>query len=67
MTDKERADTYCRFLNRLYAYRNITMDGGRIERWLAKLDAWGRAADDQMIDDDEWEEIMASLRAPETV
>ena len=65
MTDRERADTYRRFLNRLYAYRNITLDNDRVQRWLAKLDRWGRAADDQMVDDDEWGEIMASLRAPE--
>lgn len=65
MTDTERADTYRRFLSRLYTYRNITGDHARIEQWLTKLDYWGRAADDQMIEEDEWAEVMASLREPE--
>jgi hypothetical protein len=65
MTDRERADTYRTFLSRLYTYRNITLDQSRIQQWLSKLDNWGRAADDQMIDDEEWEEVMSSLRTPE--
>jgi len=65
MTDKERADTYSRFLGRLYTYRNITLDSGRVQEWLAKLDDWGRASGDQMTDDEEWESVMKSLRDAE--
>ena len=65
MTDKERADTYSRFLSRLYTYRNITLDSGRVQEWLSKLDDWGRASGDQMTDDEEWESVMKSLRDAE--
>ena len=65
MTDKERADIYKAFLNRLYLYRNITMDNTRIQQWLQKLDDWGRAGDDQMIEDQEWRKIMDDLAKPE--
>jgi hypothetical protein len=65
ISDKERAETYRSFLSRLYTYRNITSDQSRIQQWLSKLDNWGRAADDQMIDDEEWAAVMQTLREPE--
>lgn len=65
MTDKQRADTYAAFLNRLYIYRNITLDNARIQKWLSKLDDWGRAAGDQFVIGEEWDEVMAELAAPE--
>ncbi len=66
MTDKERAATYAAFLNRLYLYRNVTMDHTRIQQWLSKLDEWGRASDDQFTTDEEWEGVMESLLQPES-
>jgi hypothetical protein len=65
MNDKQRADTYRKFLSRLYVYRNITMDHSRIQQWIQKLDEWGAAADDQMVSDSEWESIMTTLALPE--
>lgn len=66
ITDKQRAATYAAFLNRLYVYRNITLNNTRIQQWLSKLDEWGRASDDQFTTDEEWESIMESLLQPES-
>lgn len=67
MNDTRRANTYAAFLNRLYIYRNITLDPNRISLWLDKLDEWGRAAGDQWVIGEEWDDIMDLLDQPEVL
>lgn len=53
------------FLNRLYVYRNITLDHARVQLWLEKLDEYGRGCGQGWDTDEDWEDIMRKLEEPE--
>lgn len=66
MTPQEKARIYAAFLNRLYIYRNITMDHNRIQQWLNKLDEWGRGCGNGWESEEDFEAMMETLNTPET-
>ena len=58
---------YSAFLNRLYIYRNITLDHARVQLWLEKLDEWGRGCGDGWDTKEDWESIIRLLEEPEVL
>lgn len=66
ITSQDKARIYASFLNRLYIYRNITLDHASIQLWLSKLDEWGRGCGDGWEDEEEWEKMLSVLESPET-
>lgn len=65
MTPEDKARVYSSFLNRLYIYRNITLDHARIQLWLEKLDDWGRGCGDGWETEEEWKDMLKLLDSPE--
>lgn len=66
-TDFQRARAYSTFLNRLYVYRNITMDHASIQLWLDKLDDWGRGCGEGWETEEDFEQMLARLEQSEVV
>lgn len=67
ITDYHRARVYSAFLNRLYVYRNVTLDHTSVQLWLDKLDEWGRGCGEGWETEAEFEKMLDRLEQSEVV